>query len=213
VAIAIPFLIVQRDLKRLLAYSSVEHIGLMAVAVGIGGPLGVYAGLLHLVNHAAAKALLFFIAGDLVQRFGTRRMSAMRGAIHVAPILGWGLLLGLLAIAGAPPAGIFVSEFGILAAGFGGGIGDAAASGAVVFLLALGFAGLLAHALRVVYGSPPTAMAVLPTAQSGRWLSMVASVPLVALVLLFGIHVPEQVSELLRQVATVVTASSPGDIR
>jgi hydrogenase-4 component F len=214
VAIAVPFLIVQRDLKRLLAYSSVEHIGLMAVAVGIGSPLGVYAGLLHLVNHAATKALLFFIAGDLVQRFGTRRMSAMRGAIHVAPVLGWGLLLGLLAIAGAPPAGIFVSEFGILAAGFGGEVGDAAASGAVIALLALGFAGLLAHALRVVYGSPPPpVLSAFPTAQRGRWLSLIASAPLIALVFLFGIHVPEQVSDLLRQVATVVTPLSPGDIR
>jgi hydrogenase-4 component F len=213
VAIAIPFLVVQRDLKRLLAYSSVEHIGLMAVAFGIGGPLGVYAGLLHLVNHAATKALLFFVAGDLVQRFGTRRMSAMRGAIHVAPVLGWGLLLGLLAIAGAPPAGIFVSEFGILAAGFGGEMGEAAASGVVVFLLALGFAGLLAHALRVVYGTPPATITTLPTAPGGRWLSLVASVPLVALVLLFGIHVPEPVSDLLRQVASIVTLVAPGDIR
>jgi hydrogenase-4 component F len=213
VAVAIPFLVVQRDLKRLLAYSSVEHIGLMAVAFGIGGPLGVYAGLLHLVNHAATKALLFFIAGDLVQRFGTRRMSAMRGAIHVAPVLGWGLLLGLLAIAGAPPAGIFVSEFGIVAAGFSGEIGDAIASGAVAFLLALAFAGLLAHALRVVYGTPPTAITALRIGQRGRWLSLIASAPLVALVLLLGIHVPDQVSDLLQQVAAVVTPIGGGSSR
>jgi hydrogenase-4 component F len=214
VAVAVPFLIVQRDLKRLLAYSSVEHIGLMAAAVGIGGPLGVYAAMLHLINHAATKALLFFIAGDLVQRFGTRRMSAIRGAIHVAPVLGWGLLLGLLAIAGAPPAGIFVSEFGIVTAGFAGAPGSAVASGALIFLLALVFAGLLAHALRVVYDTPPPTAALTAPVHSpsaaARWLPVLASAPLAALVILFGIHVPDQVSDLLRQVAVVLTPLAGG---
>lgn len=216
VAIAVPFLIVQRDLKRLLAYSSVEHIGLIAVAIGIGGPLGAYAGLLHLVNHAATKALLFFIAGDLVQRFGTRRMSAIRGAIHVAPVLGWGLLLGLLAIAGAPPAGIFVSEFGIVSAGFAGNTGDAVASAAVIFLLALAFAGLLTHALRVAYGTPPPSVrtsTARPLQGNPRWLPLLATVPLAAVVILFGVHVPDQVSQVLQQVAVVLAPAREGSSR
>jgi hydrogenase-4 component F len=212
IAIAVPFLIVQRDLKRLLAYSSVEHIGLMAAAIGIGGPFGLYAGLLHLINHAVTKALLFFIAGDLVQRFGTRRMSAIRGAIHVAPVLGWGLLLGLLAIAGAPPAGIFVSEFSIVTAGFAGDPAGAVAGGAVIFLLALAFAGLLAHALRVAYGPPPvTAERIPPT--GGRWLPLLASAPLAVMVLLLGIHVPDQFSAFLQQVAHVLVPASGGIVR
>jgi hydrogenase-4 component F len=214
VAIAVPFLIVQRDLKRLLAYSSVEHIGLMAVAFGIGGPLGVYAGLLHLVNHAATKALLFFVAGDLVQRFGTRRISAIRGAIHITPVLGWGLLLGLLAIAGAPPASIFVSEFSIVTAGFAGNPGDALASAAIVFLLALAFAGLLAHALRVTFGSPSPATGVAtPHSDRARWLSVVAAAPLAAAVVLFGIYVPDHVSELIRQVGVVLALPAGGSGR
>jgi hydrogenase-4 component F len=213
VAVAVPFLLVQRDLKRLLAYSSVEHIGLMAAAIGIGGPFGVYAGLLHLVNHAATKALLFFVAGDLVQRYGTRRMSAIRGTIHAAPLLGWGLFLGLLAIAGAPPASIFVSEFGIVTSGFSGDPSNAVASGTILFLLALAFAGLLSHALRVTYGTPPITAEKLPgrPGTPARWLPFAAAAPLAALVLLFGIHVPEQFSDLVREVALVLTQSAGGD--
>ena len=75
-----PFILVQTDLKRLLAYHSVEHIGLIATAIGLGGPLGLYAGLLHLFNHAMAKALLFFVAGNLSQRYGTTQMSRIRNA-------------------------------------------------------------------------------------------------------------------------------------
>jgi hydrogenase-4 component F len=201
VAVAVPFLIVQRDLKRLLAYSSVEHMGLLAVAMGIGGPLGIYAGLLHLINHAVTKTLLFIIAGTLVQRFGTRRMSAIRGVIQVAPWLGWGLLLGVLALAGAPPAGIFISELGIITAGFAGDPSAAVVSGAVVFLLGLAFAGLLAHGLRVACGVPLPAAA--GRAKAG-WLPAIAVAPLVVLVVLLGIRVPPPVTDLLWQVAGVL---------
>jgi hydrogenase-4 component F len=207
VAIAVPFLVVQRDLKRLLAYSSVEHMGLLAVAIGIGGPLGTYAGLLHLLNHAVTKALLFFVAGDLVHRYGTRRLSAIRGAIQVVPVLGWALLLGLLAIAGAPPSGIFISEFGIASAGFAGGLEQAAASGLVIVFLALAFAGLLAQALRVAYGTPAPAVAEAAAATSRSrtsWLSLMAAAPLAALVVLLGVHVPEPLTDLLRQASLVV---------
>jgi hydrogenase-4 component F len=213
VAIAVPFVIVQRDLKRLLAYSSVEHVGLMAVALGIGGPLGVYAGLLHLINHAATKALLFFIAGDVVQRFGTRRIGAIRGAIQVAPLLGWGLLLGTLAIAGAPPTGIFVSELGIASAGFAGSRLEVASVVAVIILLGLAFAGLVGHAIRLAYGAPPRAPApvgqtVASASRTARWPTAVATVPLVLVILLLGIHVPEQVDDLLGEVAAVLAPLS-----
>src|SRR4029079_2749124 len=120
VGIALPFILVQRDLKRLLAYSSVEHLGLIAVAVGLGGSLALYIGLLHLVNHAITKPLLFFAAGDLAQRHDTRRLAALRGGVGAAPVGGPLFLLGAFAIAGLPPAGIFVSELGIVAASFGG---------------------------------------------------------------------------------------------
>jgi hydrogenase-4 component F len=209
VAVAVPFMIVQRDLKRLLAYSSVEHVGLIAVAIGIGGPLGVYAGLLHLVNHAATKALLFFAAGEIVQRFGTRQMAAIRGAIQVVPLLGWGLLLGVLAIAGAPPAGIFVSELGIVGAGLTGSRVELAAGVAVVLLLGVAFAALLGHAIGLAYGTPRRLpLADVAGASPGHdWPRVslaVVAVPLVAVVLLFGIHVPGAVDDILREVASVL---------
>jgi hydrogenase-4 component F len=215
VAIAVPFILVQRDLKRLLAYSSVEHVGLIAVAIGIGGPLGLYAGLLHLINHAATKSLLFFVAGDTVQRFGSRRISAIRGAIQVAPLLGWVLLLGTLAIAGAPPAGIFISELSLASAGFAGNRIDIAAVVIVVLLLGIAFAGLLSHALRLSYGAPTpesaTAQAMPLAVSSLRWPMFVAGVPLVAIVLLFGIHVPAQVNDLLHDVASVLQPASTAE--
>jgi hydrogenase-4 component F len=210
VAFAVPFIIVQRDLKRLLAYSSVEHVGLMAVAFGIGGPLGTTAGLLHLVNHAATKALLFFVAGDIAQRFGTRRISALRGVIQVAPLAGWALLLGILAITGMPPFSIFISEIAIASAGFSGDREALVATVAVVLLLGLVFAGLLAQGLRVVYGSPPREGAAAPHGvqptrpwrEDVMWVATI--VPLGALVLMFGLYVPEPVTDLLNDVSAVL---------
>lgn len=209
VAVAVPFIIVQRDLKRLLAYSSVEHLGLMAVAFGIGGPLGTYAGVLHLVNHAATKALLFFAAGDIVQRFGTRRISAIRGAIHAAPLAGWLLLFGVFAITGAPPAGIFVSELAIAGAGLTGTWLQVAAAVTVVLLLGIVFAGMLAHALRLVYGTPFQPLDVRVSGGGSRSAQVAwwaALVPLVIVVVLLGVVVPEPVSHLFED---VVTALSP----
>jgi hydrogenase-4 component F len=210
VAVAAPFVIVQRDLKRLLAYSSVEHMGLMAVAFGVGGPLGVTAGLLHLVNHAATKALLFFVTGDLVQRFGNRRISAIRGALRVAPLTGWALLIGILAITGAPPFGIFVSEVALVGAGFQGEWPAIAAVSAVVVLLGAIFAGMLMQALRVSYGVPPGGVAVATGESSTRFdwraqaTTLVALAPLAIVMLLFGVHVPEAVEELLEDVSVVL---------
>jgi hydrogenase-4 component F len=209
VAVAAPFVLVQRDLKRLLAYSSVEHIGLMAVAFGIGGALGVYAGVLHLVNHAATKSLLFFAAGDVVQRFGTRRISAIRGALRVAPLTGWLLLLGVFAITGGPPSGVFVSELAIAGAGFGGGRWRVAAVVAVVLLLGVIFAGMLAQTLRLAYGPPHVTRESNATAGRDWWSNapqLAALAPLAAIVLLFGVYLPDPVSELFDDVAAIVDA-------
>ncbi|MEZ4568740.1 MAG: proton-conducting transporter membrane subunit [Thermomicrobiales bacterium] len=209
IAVAVPFIVVQRDLKRLLAYSSVEHIGLMAVAFGIGGPLGTAAGLLHLVNHALTKSLLFFVAGDISQRFGTRRISALRGIVRVAPLAGW-LLFGILAITGLPPFSIFISEIAIASAGFSGSREALAASVLVIVLLGLIFAGLLAQGLRIVYGSP--ANRLVPATHGsdpGRsWredaLWVAAVVPMVAAVVVFGLYVPGPVTDLFDDVSAVL---------
>lgn len=214
VAIATPFLIVQRDLKRLLAYSSVEHVGIMALGFGIGGPLGTYAALLHLVNHAATKSALFFVAGDIVQRFGTRRISAIRGAVRAAPFTGWLLLLGIFAITGAPPAGIFISEIAVAGAGIAGDGWRAGATITAMLLLGVIFAGMLAHALRLAYGTPPREDEVAAhgggLSRSWRadppWLAGV--VPLALVIVLFGVYVPGPVADLFDDAAAVLAPLS-----
>lgn len=198
VGIAVPFILVQRDLKRLLAYSSVEHMGLIAVAVGLGGSLALYAGLLHLVNHALTKPLLFFCAGDVVQRYGTRRIRAIRGAARAVPVSGLLLLLGGFAIAGLPPSGVFLTELGIVMASFGSGaywIG-----GLLLVLLATIFAGLCAHILPMILGRPTRPLEPAK-AQPTAALSLV---PLAIGVIWLGLWVPPWLSATIEQAAAVV---------
>jgi hydrogenase-4 component F len=108
------FLSRQRDIKRMFAYSSVEHMGLMTFAFGLGGPIATYAGLLHMTVHSLVKSAIFFAAGHAAQKAGTQLMEHIRGLIIVSPRIAWALMLGSLAILGMPPFGVFASEFLIL---------------------------------------------------------------------------------------------------
>jgi hydrogenase-4 component F len=104
-------LIRQKDVKRMFAYSSIEHMGLMTFAFGMGGPIANFAGLLHMTVHSLVKSAIFFAVGHAAQKAGTQMMDAIRGLIKVSPTVGWGLMLGSLAILGMPPFGVFASEF------------------------------------------------------------------------------------------------------
>jgi hydrogenase-4 component F len=104
----------QRDVKRMFAYSSIEHMGIMTFAFGLGGPIATYAGLLHMTVHSLIKSAIFFAVGHAAQKAGTQVMEDIRGLLKVSPTLGWGLMLGSLAILGMPPFGVFASEFLIL---------------------------------------------------------------------------------------------------
>jgi len=108
------FLSRQRDVKRMFAYSSIEHMGLMTFAFGLGGPIATFAGLLHMTVHALVKSAIFFAVGHAAQKAGSQVMEDIRGLIKVNPTVGWGLMLGTLAILGMPPFGVFASEFLIL---------------------------------------------------------------------------------------------------
>ncbi|MBI2955215.1 MAG: hydrogenase 4 subunit F [Chloroflexi bacterium] len=193
VLIAVPFILVQRDLKRLLAYSSVEHIGLIAVAIGLGGPIGLYAGFLHIFNHALAKGLLFFVAGDLSQRYGTTQMSRIRSAVRVMPFTGTLLLLGTFAITGVPPFAIFVTEFGIIGAGFARG--NIVAAVVVVAALAIVFAGAFGHALNMAFGRPRIRLSPVLIGPIGAIALLVPAV----LITLFGVYVPSPVTQAIEQ--------------
>jgi hydrogenase-4 component F len=101
----------RHDIKRLFAYSSIEHMGLITFAFGLGGPLANFAGLLHMVLHSLTKSAIFFSVGDISQVKGTQKIAEMGGLTKTNPLIGWGLVIGVAAIAGLPPLGIFTSEF------------------------------------------------------------------------------------------------------
>ena len=101
----------RRDIKRMFAYSSIEHMGIIAFAFGMGGPLANFAGLLHMTMHSLTKSAIFFSVGHIAQVKGTQKMADIGGLTETHPVLGWGLVVGVMAIAGLPPFGIFMSEF------------------------------------------------------------------------------------------------------
>jgi hydrogenase-4 component F len=108
----------RQDIKRMFAYSSIEHMGIITFAFGMGGPLANFAGLLHMTLHSLTKSAIFFCVGHVAQAKGTQRMADIRGLTVSHPLLGWGLVLGVVAIAGLPPMGIFMSEFLIVTSTF-----------------------------------------------------------------------------------------------
>lgn len=118
VAIGVLFMVRRGNFKRLFAYSSVEHMGIIAVALGFGGVLGLYGALLHTLNHAIAKAVLFLGSGEVSQRYRTREAAGVTGLLTAVPVAGGALLLGSLAVLGSPPFGLFLSELTIVRAGF-----------------------------------------------------------------------------------------------
>ncbi len=108
----------RQDIKRLFAYSSIEHMGIITFAFGMGGPLANFAGLLHMTLHSLTKSAIFFCVGHIAQAKGTQQMQEIRGLTVSHPVLGWGLVLGVVAIAGLPPLGIFMTEFLIVTSTF-----------------------------------------------------------------------------------------------
>lgn len=150
IAAAAMFILTQRDYKRLLAYSSIEHMGIIAVAIGFFTPLSIFGGLLHMINHSLTKSMLFLCSGTLLQKYGTKNIAGIKGMLKVLPYTGIVFLLGLFAIAGTPPFSVFASEFGVLAAVFKEGNFMTGAALAVLF--AGIFAGIAVALFRIFYG-------------------------------------------------------------
>jgi hydrogenase-4 component F len=114
VVVAAVLLSRQKDIKRLFAYSSIEHMGIITFAFGMGGPVANFAAMLHMTVHSLTKSAIFFAVGHAAQKAGTQMIDDIRGMITISPVIGWGLVLGTLAILGMPPFGVFASEFLIL---------------------------------------------------------------------------------------------------
>lgn len=151
--IASGFVFVQRDLKRLLAYSSIEHVGVICIGLGIGGPVGFGGAMLHVFGHALTKSLMFFSAGRVVSHYGKHAMAQIRGMTASMPFIGTVFLLGAFALSGFPPFPLFFSELIILVAAFMKGAYWTA--GLSLAFLALMFAGLMFHFSRMVFGRKP----------------------------------------------------------
>jgi hydrogenase-4 component F len=197
-AIAALFILRQRDYKRMLAYSSVEHMGLVAIGVAFGGPLGLVGALLQSINHAVTKSLMFFASGHVLLRYGTKEIDAVRGVVRLLPVTGVLLMVGGLALTGAPPFGVFASELTIFGAGFRDG--HAVVAAIVVVLVAVIFAGFLGALNRMVFGTPPARVAGSEPSRSGIVAMALTLVPVLGL----GLVVPSPLLELVRQAASVL---------
>jgi len=200
-SIAVPALLVavQRDIKRLLAFSSIENMGIVVLGLGFGGAARP-AALLHVLNHSVAKVLLFLVAGDLILRFGTQKIRQIHGILRESPLRGVLLFGGILAITGSPPFGAFWSEFGILVGGIAGG--HLAVSLAYLVLLAILFGSFLMYGSDMVFGEG------VPRKPAGPelWCLLPACVLLMASLWL-GLHVPEGLYRTLERLSTVVAFS------
>jgi hydrogenase-4 component F len=197
------FALRQTNYKRLLAYSSIEHMGIVSLGLGIGGPIAAYGAFLHVVVHAAAKTLAFFGAGELLSRYESREVDDVRGVMRAAPFTGAMVLIGALAIAGVPPFGIFRSELLIVTGGFSHS--KFALAGLLVLFANVAFVGLYQTFHRMVLsrgdagdGRDPR---LLRAEQPLMVLAMLASL---TVVLVLGVWIPGPLDHLLHSAAAVV---------
>jgi hydrogenase-4 component F len=195
--VAAVFIPTQTDIKRLLAYHSVEHMGIIAVGLGLGG-LGTFAALFHTLNHSLSKTLAFFSAGRLVQDYGTRDMRRMRGALGVSPVWGAGFFVSILILIGVAPFSVFMSELQILKTA----VDNGRYVSLVVFLFAsvIIFVSALKHAMDVSFG----AASVEGPSEPRRAADISMVLALSAALLLLGLWIPGGYAELLRSAAAIV---------
>ena len=196
--IAVPFILLQEDYKRLLAYSSVEHMGIIALGIGFGGVYGIFGAILHMFNHAMTKSLMFFGAGNILLKHETKEIFNVSGVVKSMPATGAMFVVGALAITGSPPFSIFISEFTILASGFSQGHIVAA----VLFLLfiIMIFAGFFNNVSRMAFGNPKPG---IEKGDMGRW-TLVAMGILMVFIIVLGVYIPPPFYEMIMRVVEIV---------
>lgn len=145
------FILVQENYKRLLAYSSIEHMGIISLGIGIGGPVGIYGALLHILNHALSKPLMFFASGRIQAHYGSTRIENVKGVLSSMPLLGILTFIGALSLSGTPPFNIFLSEFTVLKAGVDKGMWPVV--GLFLLFVVIVFYGILSGFGRMLFGS------------------------------------------------------------
>jgi hydrogenase-4 component F len=197
IVIAAFSLVIQRNYKRMLAYSSIEHTGLICVGLALG-PLGTFAAMLHLLNHTLAKSATFFLAGRVLHRYGTTEISRVSGLLKAMPWTGGLFAAGVLAVIGLPPFGLFISEFALFRAGFAAG--RPWLMGLVLALLVVAFVSMIGHLNRMLYGAPAAGVAL---GESRRWGLVPLGICVGALVVL-GLSLPAPLEELLHRIVEIV---------
>jgi len=184
----------RRDIKRLFAFSSIEHMGIIVFAFGIGGPLANFAGLLHMTMHSLTKSAIFFTVGHISQVKGTQNIADIRGLTVTHPWLGWSLVVGTAAIAGLPPFGIFMSEFLLVSSTFAR---EPLLAIPLVFGLLIALGALLRHIGSMAFGEPTGSTAPV----QASYLPLFAHF---ALVFAAGIYLPPPLVAWFRHVAAVL---------
>jgi len=191
------FLHRHRDIKRMFSYSSIEHMGLMTFAFGLGGPLATFGALLHMLVHSLTKSAIFITVGHATHIAGTQAIERIRGLIRTQPAVGWSLLLGVVAIAGFPPFGVFTSEFLLLTATMQT---QPWFTVALVSGLAIAFAGLFRHLHPMVYGTPPEG-------QQPVAANMLPVMLHLGLVLWLGLSIPDFLATWLDRATELITGT------
>jgi hydrogenase-4 component F len=195
----------QRDIKRLLAYSSVEHMGILAIGVSFGAPVALAGVMLHVLAHAAAKGNAFMGAGVLVMKFGSKQISAIRGGLDLLPWSGPLFLLAVFALSAMPPSGIFRSEFQIVYGGFGSG--HYAAAAVLIVLVTVAFFGLSASATRMLFTPAPLrARPTLSRGEPSAWM-VIPVIAGVAVLFILGLHPPGELTGLISRAAAQLGAT------
>jgi hydrogenase-4 component F len=197
VVLAAFFLWRQRDIKRLFAYSSIEHMGIITFAFGMGGPVANFAALLHMTVHSLTKSAIFFAVGHAAQKAGTQIMDDIRGLITLSPTVGWGLMLGTIAILGLPPFGVFASEFLILTTAM-----REQPWATPILLLALGvaFAAIFRRVQPMVFGETTARRLAHPPALMPVFVHL-------GLVLILGLFIPPYLADWFRRAASLIAGS------
>jgi hydrogenase-4 component F len=191
------FMVRQPDIKRLLAYSSLEHMGILAIGVSIGG-LATFGAMLHLVNNALTKGALFLTAGNIQRSFNSKKLSEVRGALRALPVSGPLFLIGFLAITGSPPFGPFISEFTILRGIFGS---QHTLVGLLMLLfLAAVFIGMGTTVLSATQGEP----GVCKTQFRDRFMLYISPLVLLLIILMLGVFIPAPLQQALQQAAALL---------
>jgi hydrogenase-4 component F len=184
----------RRDIKRLFAYSSIEHMGIITFAFGMGGPLANFAGLLHMTMHSLTKSAIFFAVGNIAQAKGTQKIADIRGLTESHPVLGWGLLVGVVAIAGLPPLGIFMSEFLVVTSTFAR---QPLLAIPLVLGLLVALGALLWRVSGIAFGAPHGRMERVKASYVPMFLHL-------ALVLVAGLYLPPALVAWFQHVATLL---------